>query len=599
MTWLMLLALHTNPALGQTVENVLVVVNDTSPDSTAIGAHYMNARGIPADHVVRLNLAVTDELSRLTYTQRIERPISRWLRQHDAHDQILYLVLTKGIPLRITGTGGRAGTLSSVDSDLTLLYRRMAGMVMRSGGRIDNPYFRPDTATASPRFSHETHDIYLVTRLDGFSREDVIALIDRGLTAGRLGQVLLDQKADAPSPADRWLSEAAEAIDDIVANVALLETTQAAATPSTDLLGYYSWGSNDTALRRRVLDITFEPGAVASTFVGTSARTFTSPPEDWEVGTWRDRGSFHAGSPEWLAGDLIQQGVTGVAGHVADPYLDGSIRPAPLFAAYLSGFNLAESFYLALPHLGWRAVIVGDPLVAPFSRPALSRQAAVPALRPETGLPEFFSDRRVALTRTSGTTTEMATLIVRGQTLLLREDQAGAAAALTDAQALGELSTGLAVRLGQLYQAADDSRRAVDQYRRVLARDPNQVAALNNLAYLLLDDGSELDEPLQLAQRAYTLSDGNALVADTLGWVHHLRGEDSTALEYLSAASASDDTTGEIHLHLAAVLHALDRPEESRNALARALSLDPSLADTPLADTLRRQVEPARSGDPR
>ena len=41
-------------------------------------------------------------------------------------------------------------------------------------GRVDTP-----VADAS-LFSHETHDIYLVTRLDGFSVEDVLALIDRG-----------------------------------------------------------------------------------------------------------------------------------------------------------------------------------------------------------------------------------------------------------------------------------------------------------------------------------------------------------------------------------------------------------------------------------
>ena len=30
--------------------------------------------------------------------------------------------------------------------------------------------------------------------------------------------------------------------------------------------------------------------------------------------------------------------------------------------AYLSGRNLAESYYLALPVLSWQSLIVGDPL---------------------------------------------------------------------------------------------------------------------------------------------------------------------------------------------------------------------------------------------
>ena len=43
------------------------------------------------------------------------------------HDRIFYIVLTKGIPLRISGSGGRAGTAASVDSELTLLYRKLVG----------------------------------------------------------------------------------------------------------------------------------------------------------------------------------------------------------------------------------------------------------------------------------------------------------------------------------------------------------------------------------------------------------------------------------------------------------------------------------------
>jgi len=42
-----------------------------------------------------------------------------------AQDRILYIVLTKGIPLRVNGTSGQDGTIASVDSELTLLYRKL------------------------------------------------------------------------------------------------------------------------------------------------------------------------------------------------------------------------------------------------------------------------------------------------------------------------------------------------------------------------------------------------------------------------------------------------------------------------------------------
>jgi hypothetical protein len=44
------------------------------------------------------------------------------------------------------------------------------------------------------------------------------------------------------------------------------------------------------------------------------------------------------------------------------------VRPQTLFPAYLSGFNLAESFYLSIPALSWQTVVIGDPLCRPFKQ---------------------------------------------------------------------------------------------------------------------------------------------------------------------------------------------------------------------------------------
>ena len=65
-----------------------------------------------------------------------------------------------------------------------------------------------------------------------------------------------------------------------------------------------------------------------------------------------------------LIGDLIRAEATGGAGHVAEPYLDATIRPQVLFPAYLAGFNLAEADHLAMPYLSWQTVVIGDPLRA-------------------------------------------------------------------------------------------------------------------------------------------------------------------------------------------------------------------------------------------
>ena len=80
-----------------------------------------------------------------------------------------------------------------------------------------------------------------------------------------------------------------------------------------------------------------------------------------------DPKTFFAGTPDALIGDLIRDGVTGVAGQVGEPLLLGAVRPDVLFPAYLAGYNLAEAFYLATPTLSWTTIVVGDPLCRPFT----------------------------------------------------------------------------------------------------------------------------------------------------------------------------------------------------------------------------------------
>src|SRR6185436_10579103 len=117
------------------------------------------------------------------------------------------------------------------------------------------------------------------------------------------------------------------------------------------------------------------------------------PPAQWTLGRWEDTRTYFEGSPQSLSGDLIRAGVTGVAGHVAEPYLDATVRPDVLFPAYVAGFNLVESFYLAMPYLSWQTVVIGDPLCAPFRQRTLPAQEIDRGIDAATELPTFASAR--------------------------------------------------------------------------------------------------------------------------------------------------------------------------------------------------------------
>ncbi len=573
-----------SPALAQSGDNVLLVVNEASADSGRIAEHYARTRGVPQTQVLRITVdAAADEVDRTVFEAQIQAPIADWIRKNSAHDRILYIVLAKGIPLRIRGTSGRGGTVASVDSELALLYRRLAGIEAPVAGPIPNPYYLADAPIAKARtFTHQVADIFLVTRLDGFTVDDVLKVIDRGAAPVREGKILLDQKAALDDTGgNAWLKAAA---DWMTANGfgdrVVLETTSRVLRDEKNVLGYYSWGSNDPAITTRTFGLGFVPGAIAGMYVSSDGRTFKQPPADWTIGPWTDRSKFFANSPQSLAGDLIREGVTGVAGHVAEPYLDATIRPNVLFPAYLSGFNLAESFYLAMPYVSWQTVVVGDPLCAPFPRKLLQPSDIDKGIDPATELPALFSARRLRVLTAQGVKPEAANLVLRAESRNGKGDRAGATKALEEATAADPRVPGAQMTLAQWYEQAKEYDKAIDRYRQILAQSPNDTIVLNNLAYGLAVRKGQAAEALGYAERAYTLSRRNPTIGDTLAWVQHLLGRDKEAAPILAAAAKALPDNAEVRLHAAVVYAAVGMLEPAAKELAEALRLDPALAKT-------------------
>lgn len=582
-------------AFAQSGENVLLVVNETSADSARVAEHYARVRGVPQTNLLRIKVdASADEIDRNVFDAQIHAPIGDWIRRNVAHDRILFIVLTKGIPLRIRGTSGRGGTVASVDSELALLYRRLGGVQTALTGPLPNPYYLAEAPIAqAKRFTHDGLDIYLVTRLDGFTVDDVLKAIDRGAAPMRSGKILLDQKAGLDdSGGNGWLKAAAAWMtSNGFGDRVVLETTSRVLTGEREVLGYYSWGSNDPAITTRTFGLSFLPGAIAAMFVSSDGRTFHEPPAGWTIGTWTDRSKFFAGSPQSLAGDLIREGVTGVAAHVAEPYLDATIRPNVLFPAYLSGFNLAESFYLAMPYLSWQTVIVGDPLCAPFPRKALQPSEIDKGLDPATELPAFFSARRLQQLTSQGTKIEVARLLARAEARNGKGDQAGALKSLEEATTLDPKLVAANMSLAQFHEQAKEYDKAMERYRKVLAQNPNEPVALNNLAYALAVYKGQPAEAIGYAERAYALARGSATVADTYGWVLHLLGRDREAMPPLAAATRGMPTSGEVRMHAAVVYGALGMLDQAAAELKEALRLDPKLAEKAEVKALQKMLK--------
>lgn len=582
---------------AQTAENVVVVVNDESVVSRQVAEYYVAKRGIPARNVVHLRTSSEESIERSAYVATIEQPIGAAIVREGLQDRALYLVLTKGVPLRVNGTSGPNGTVASVDSELTLLYRRMLGQTPAVTGRIDNPYFLGDRDLSQARpFSHRDGDIFLVSRLDGFTLADIRALIDKGTAPTREGRVVLDQQDKLVDRAgESWLDLAARRLTAAgFGDRVVLDTTVQGVRDVTSVLGYYSWGSNDPRNRARSYGMGFVPGAVAATFVSTDARTFAEPPADWvPSGDWNDRRGFFAGSPQSLIGDLIREGLTGAAGHVAEPYLQSTIRPQVLFPAYFGGFNLVEAFYLAMPHLSWQTVVIGDPLTRPFTKAALSRAEIEEPVDPQTGMPGIFSKHVLTAlaAQLPGIPSRALALAVRADTAIARADFAGATSSFEEATELAPQFAGAQFQLAGLYERQGNKDAAVERYRRVVDLQPRNALALNNLAYLTATHLKRPADALPLAQRAMGLAPQNPIIGDTLGWIQYLLGDTATAVRIIGAAAKAAPNNAEIRLHAAVVSAATGARAAAEFELGEALRLDPSLEKSPDVSALRQQLE--------
>lgn len=570
-------------ARAQSPDNVAVVVNDTSATSRRIGEYYARVRGIPPNNVIHIRAAADEIIERDAYVATIEEPVANALRRGALQDRILYIVLTKGVPLRISGTAGLEGTGAGVDSELTLLYRRTTGRFVPLLGRVDNPYYLSTSPIRGARpFSHRDYDIYLVSRLDGFTEDEAVALVDRAQKPSQEGRVVLDERAAVGgSTGDAWLAEAAKRLGDLgQGQRVLLEETSAPARDVDGVLGYYSWGSTDPANRVRRFKMQFVPGALASTFVSTDARTFRNPPESWTpTGDSTERKTWFGGSPQSLAGDLIREGATGVSGQVAEPYLQSTVRPEILFPAYLAGFNLIEAFYLAIPHLSWQTVVVGDPLCAPFPRKPLTPSEIEAPVEAETGLPGFFFKRRLENARSMARDVPQKALSLQllAEVLVARGDAQGARAALEQATVIAPELIPAQLQLAAFYEEAGQISAALSRYRQVLAIQPNNAGVLNNLAYGLAVGQKNAPEALPFARKAVALEPANPTILDTLGWIEHLLGHDAEAARIMTEAVRRDSGTAAIHLHAAAVFAAAGALAAADAQVEKALSLDPSL----------------------
>jgi len=151
--------------------------------------------------------------------------------------------------------------------------------------------------------------------------------------------------------------------------------------------------------------------------------------------------------------------------------------------------------------------------------------------------------------------------------------------------------------LGQVEEISGNVNGAISQYRKILDSEPNNVVALNNLAYYLADQANQPDEALKYAQRVKEIAPDSAAVDDTIGWAFYRKGIYLTAIKHLETAAAQAHFTyrggmARAKYHLAMAYFKSGNLGSGDRAMQEAVEADPNLPEHPAAQKIRLEAGP-------
>jgi tetratricopeptide (TPR) repeat protein len=137
---------------------------------------------------------------------------------------------------------------------------------------------------------------------------------------------------------------------------------------------------------------------------------------------------------------------------------------------------------------------------------------------------------------------------------------------------------------GELYETKQNWDQAKAMYQQALTVSPDHPLASNNLAYVLLQQGGNVDVAMGMAQTARRGMPNSPNAADTLGWAYYQKGiyrsaisQFQEALRLNERAGAPDDAV--LHYHLGLAYQKANQPSLARQQLEKAVKLKPDNAD--------------------
>jgi uncharacterized protein (TIGR03790 family) len=345
---------------------VVILVNKDTPDSSRVAHMYQARRGIPSENVLKLSLGDNRNITPEQYWSRAGRPVREYLHKYPA---IRCIVTTAGVPYTVLATGDDPG--AAFDNELAAVLREEPNSRQRGQA---NPLFlngmNPYGVT-DPRILNMVY----VARLDGPDLKTIARMVDDAIATEKGG-------LEGPVAGD------AQGIDGITgygigdASIrAAVDRLSAAGFPATLDMKQESWTQPKDAVGNQAAGAAFYVGWYNlldfQDIFGNQglARGAIA----WHIASQEAQDIWNLKGRGWCI-NLIRRGAAVTLGPVREPYVAAFPHGDVFVEVLLRGGSIAESYWLALPHVSWAMVLLGDPLYRPFGvkpRPAVLARAYV------------------------------------------------------------------------------------------------------------------------------------------------------------------------------------------------------------------------------
>lgn len=348
--------------------NVVVVVNQSSSNSVALGNYYCEQRGVPPQNLLRINWTggVTD-WTRADLDATLRAPLNAMLAGRRLTNQTDYVLLSMDIPYRVNENTGSPLT-SGYNSTTSVLFYGFkpdgcdtncpAGLASCNlPPASTNAYAGSEESFRKIPPGSVTSNSWLAMMLTASNLAQARLMVDRGVAADG---TFPTQTVYLARSYDVVRSLRYEQFDDGIFDTRVLGVSTVRSTNVTSptglgaLLGFQAGAQLFT-----MVPGTFIPGAMADNLTSYSGNLFGS--------------ADHTGIL-----DFIHAGATASYGTVVEPcaYLE-KFAASRNYYYQSRGFSIAECYYQSLTN-PYQGLLVGEPLSAPFARPATGDWVGLP-----------------------------------------------------------------------------------------------------------------------------------------------------------------------------------------------------------------------------